>query len=225
MTPERISRLKSALAKRQPDLTVLTDFVHKGRNLSAILRNCDAVGIDQLHCVVPDKEYRAFRGTAMGSHQWVGVQRHSTIKQAIEHAQSQGMQVVAAHVNERTKHYRDIDYTKPTAILMGAEKQGVSQTAIEMADHLVKIPMAGMVESYNVSVASGILLEEARYQREKAGLYDQQRLSDAEFEDRYFRWAYPKLAAFCIEKGIAFPPVDEEGHLDNPSAWYEQHKN
>ena len=74
MTPERIARLREVLDKRQPDLTVVTDFVHKQRNLSAIVRNCDAVGIQSMHAVIGDEDYKAFRGTAMGSHQWVDVE-------------------------------------------------------------------------------------------------------------------------------------------------------
>jgi tRNA (guanosine-2'-O-)-methyltransferase len=224
MTPERIARLRQVLNQRQTTLAVMTDHVHKGRNLSAIMRNCDAVGINELHCVVNDKEYRAFRGTAMGSNQWVNVVRHASITEAIAQVKQQGMQIVAAHVDHRTVDYRDIDYSKPTAILMGAEKDGVSDQSIDAADHLIKIPMAGMVESYNVSVASGIILEEARYQRAKAGLYDSRQLNDDEFETQFFEWAYPKLARFCQQHQVAYPPLDSEGHLHNPSAWYSQHR-
>jgi tRNA (guanosine-2'-O-)-methyltransferase len=224
MTPERIARLKQVLNQRQTSLTVLTDHVHKGRNLSAIMRNCDAVGVNELHCVVNDKEYRAFRGTAMGSNQWVNVIRHATIGDAIAQMKQQGMQIVAAHVDTRTVDYRELDYTKPTAILMGAEKDGVSDQSIQAADHLIKIPMTGMVESYNVSVASGIILEEARYQRAKAGLYDSRQLCDEQFQSQFFEWAYPKLARFCQQQNVAYPPLDTEGHLDNPSAWYAEHK-
>ena len=76
MTPERIQRLRSVLAKRQPDLTVLTDYVHKGRNLSAIIRTADAVGISDVHCVIGDSDYKRFLGTAKGSHSWLDVHRY-----------------------------------------------------------------------------------------------------------------------------------------------------
>ncbi|MEM9256851.1 MAG: hypothetical protein AAGA91_15495 [Pseudomonadota bacterium] len=71
MTPERIARLREVLSSRQPDLTVVTDFVHKPRNLSALLRQSDAVGVLRVHAVLEEEDFRAFRGTAAGSHRWV----------------------------------------------------------------------------------------------------------------------------------------------------------
>ena len=77
MTPERIERLRRVLDRRQPDLTVVTDFVHKQRNLSAIVRVCDAAGVATRYPVLGEEDYRAFRGTAMGSHNWVEVCRRT----------------------------------------------------------------------------------------------------------------------------------------------------
>jgi len=83
MTPERIARLRAVLDRRQPDLIVITDFVHKQRNLSAIVRNCDAAGVMRVHAVLGDEDYHAFRGTAMGSHSWVEVARHPDLDEAL----------------------------------------------------------------------------------------------------------------------------------------------
>jgi tRNA (guanosine-2'-O-)-methyltransferase len=110
MTPERIAKLRQVLDRRQPDLTVITDFVHKQRNASAIVRNCDAVGIMTAHAVADKKDYKAFRGTAMGSHRWVKVIRHSSLDQAMEAVRRNGMQVVAAHPAEGSRNYTEIDY-------------------------------------------------------------------------------------------------------------------
>ena len=121
MTPERIARLRGVLDRRQPDLTVITDFVHKQRNTSAIVRNADAVGIPAVHAVVPKREYKAFRGTAMGSHQWVKVHRHESLEEAVAAVRAQEMQVVAAHLADDARDYREVDYTKPTAIMLGAD--------------------------------------------------------------------------------------------------------
>ncbi len=73
MTPERVARLRAVLDKRQPDLTLVTDHVHKGRNLSALIRSCDAAGIVEMHSAMTKASYKAFRGTAMGSHRYVGM--------------------------------------------------------------------------------------------------------------------------------------------------------
>jgi tRNA (guanosine-2'-O-)-methyltransferase len=225
MTPERIARLRQVLDRRQPDLTVITDFVHKQRNASAIVRNCDAVGIMTAHAVVDKKDYKAFRGTAMGSHRWVKVIRHHSLEQAIQAVREQGMQVVAAHPGEESVNYREVDYTAATALLLGAEKQGVSRSAIGWADHCVTVPMVGMVGSYNVSVAAGIILAEAQHQRQQAGLYDRRRIGDEDYQRLFFEWGHPAVRKFCMERGLEYPALNEEGEIDDPSAWYAMVRN
>lgn len=220
MTPQRIARLHQVLACRQPDLTVVTDFVHKQRNLSAIVRNCDAVGIMALEAVIGDEDYQAFRGTAMGSHHWVEVNRHSHLENAVAPLKARGYQVVAAHLSEEAVEYPEVDYTIPTAILLGAERRGVSPGAEALVDVCVTIPMVGMVGSLNVSVASGIVLAEAQRQRRRAGMYDRQRISEAEYGRLFFEWGHPAVAEFCRHRGLRYPPLNEEGEIDNPSAWY-----
>lgn len=222
MTPERFARLQAILARRQPDLTVITDYVHKGRNLSAIVRTADAVGIGEVHCVIGDKEYRAFRGTALGSHRWVDVHRYGDIEAPVSQLQAQGFQIVAAHVSDAAVDFHDIDYTRPTALLLGAEKEGVSVDALAMVDRHITIPMVGMVESFNVSVAAGIILAEAQAQRLRAGLYSQQRIDSATRQRLFFEWAHPELTAFCRQHQLAYPPLREDGELQDPSGWYAQ---
>ncbi|MYM62452.1 tRNA (guanosine(18)-2'-O)-methyltransferase TrmH [Pseudomaricurvus sp. HS19] len=222
MTPERYATIRRVLDYRQPDLTVITDEVHKGRNLSAIVRTCDAVGIPRLHCVEPRKGYRAYRGTALGSHKWVDTRLHNSIGAAVEEVRAQGFRVVAANLSERAVDYRQLDYTQPTALLLGTEKEGVSPEGLEMADAEVIIPMVGMVESFNVSVAAAIILTEVRYQRQQAGLYDQSRLDQEEYQRLLFRWCQPVVSAYCDERGLDYPPLDDEGEIVNPSGWYQQ---
>ncbi|RLQ23763.1 tRNA (guanosine(18)-2'-O)-methyltransferase TrmH [Seongchinamella sediminis] len=220
MTPERIARLRAVLDKRQPDLTVITDFVHKQRNLSAIVRNCDAVGIQTVHAVIGDEDYRAFRGTAMGSHSWVDVERHREPLAVLASLKAEGYQVLAAHLGQHTVDYRALDYTRPTAILLGAERRGVSDAALSRVDHCIAIPMVGMVESYNVAVAAGIILAEAQRQRAAAGMYQSPRLDAPTWQRLFFEWGHPKVRDYCRERGLAYPPLDADGEIDNPAAWY-----
>lgn len=222
MTPDRLQRLRATLDQRQPDLTVITDEVNKTHNISAILRTCDAVGIQTLHAVVPEGEaFRTFHGRAGGSQRWVDVRVHRRISQAIQKARDEGMQIVATHLSGDSRPYYQLDFTRPTALVMGAEKKGVSPTTAALADANVIIPMHGMVESYNVSVAAAIILQEAQRQRQAAGLYDgPSRLPLALREELFFRWAHPKVAAFCHENDLAYPPLDDEGEIIEPAAWY-----
>ncbi len=221
MTPERFARITQVLDKRQPDLTVITDEVHKSRNLAAIVRNCDAVGIDNIHCVVPKTGYQIFMGTSASAEKWVELHHHPDVITPIKALKNQGFQIVSAHLSERAVDYRQIDYTKPTALLMGAEVEGVSDAAIAESDYEVVLPMLGMVESYNVSVACALILSEAQNQRERAGLYGHRRLSEDVYKKRFFNWAHPKLAEYCNENNLEYPECrEEDGEVIALSQWY-----
>lgn len=220
MTPERIERLRRVLDRRQPDLTVVTDFVHKQRNLSAIVRVCDAAGVSTVHPVLGDEDYRAFRGTAMGSHNWVEVRRHTSIEDALAPLAQAGYQLVGADPGPGAIDFRDVDYTQPTAIVLGAERRGLGRETRARLDVPVAIPMVGMVGSLNVSVAAGIILSEAQRQRQAAGLYDSRRLDEATWQRLFFEWGHPRVAAFCRERKLRYPPLDAEGELQRPAEWY-----
>ncbi len=94
---------------------------------------------------------------------------------------------MAANLCEGAIDYWQLDFTRPTAIVLGAEVKGVSDFSANAADQNVILPMVGMVESYNVSVACALIFAEAQQQREEAGFYQARRLSDEAFELRFFR--------------------------------------
>jgi len=221
MTPERARKIRQVLCRRQPDLTVVTDDVHKGRNLAAILRTCDAVGVMVVHAATPPgSAQRAWRGTAMGSQRWVDTRRYPAVEEPLQALLGQGFQVVAAHPAAGAVDYREIDYTRPTAVLLGAEKWGLGENALRLAGQRVVIPMLGMVASFNVSVAAAIILAEARHQRERAGMYADCRLPSAEYQRLFFRWGYERLADWCDRHGAPYPTLDEAGNIVDPDgAW------
>lgn len=220
-TPQRYQKICRVLNKRQPDLTVLMDQVNKPHNLSAILRTCDAVGIVEAHAVPSDGHTAAdfqsqmYESTSGSAHKWVRVRQHTDTLATVKMLQSQGMQVLATHLSQRSVDYREIDYTKPTCVLLGAEKWGVSQTAAEAADMNIVIPMFGMVQSLNVSVAAATILFEAQGQRLKAGMYDQPQLPASQLQHLRFEWAYPDLAKEYRLAGRAYPTLTEEGEINN----------
>ena len=225
MTPERTEKLLNVLRRRQPDLSLIADQVNKPRNLSALVRNCDAVGIHSIHTVVPKEGYRTYRGTAKGSDYYVKSRAHESVENAISVVRQQGMKVVAAHFSDKAIDYREFDFTQPCALLMGAEKQGVSDVAAQMSDAHVVIPMMGMVSSLNVSTAAGIILVEAQHQRLRAGMYDQVRLSDQEISRTLFEWGNRDLAGYCRSNGLAYPPLDEIGDVIDAPGWYQTVKD
>ncbi|WP_145583684.1 tRNA (guanosine(18)-2'-O)-methyltransferase TrmH [Yersinia thracica] len=222
MNPQRYARICEMLATRQPDLTVCLEQVHKPHNVSAIIRTADAVGIHQIHAIWPTTEMYTRLSSAAGSNSWVQVKTHSDITDAITHLKSQGMQILATHLSDKAVYFREIDYTRPTCILMGQEKTGISKEALAMADKDIIIPMIGMVQSLNVSVASALILYEAQRQRQNAGMYQraQSVLSEDEQQRLLFEGGYPVLAQVAKRKGLPQPHIDEQGQVIADAQWW-----
>lgn len=213
MTPERFARLRAVLDRRQPDLTVLCEDVHKSHNISAILRSCDAVGVAELHAVSPGGEWSRHRGVSGGSRKWVRSRIHRSIDAAVSDLHSNGHQILAAHFSNTSVDYRSADFTRPTAILLGAERLGVSAQAAALADAHIVVPMRGLVESLNVSVAAAVILYEAARQREEAGFYARPRLDERTYRELLFEWSYPAAARHCQARGLPYPALDAEGFI------------
>jgi len=213
MRPRRYHRLRSVLERRQPDLTVLMEQVHKPHNLSAILRNCDAAGVLEAHAVPPRGGLEVHHDTSGGTKKWIQVHRHQDVDAAVEHLHAQGFTVLAAHPGEDAADFRTVDFTRPTALMMGAELHGVSDRGRELADGTVVIPMEGMVHSLNVSVATALLLYEAHRQRADAGFYQEPRLEPDRFQRILFEWCHPELARRCRDQGRPYPALGPEGEL------------
>lgn len=202
MNAQRYARICEMLARRQPDLTVCMEQVHKPHNVSAIVRTADAVGVHEVHAVWPGARMRTMASTAAGSNSWVSVKTHQTIGEAVSHLKGRGMQILATNLSAKAVDFREIDYTRPTCILMGQEKTGITQEALDLADQDIIIPMIGMVQSLNVSVASALILYEAQRQRQNAGMYERSNsmLPEDEQQRLLFEGGYPVLARVAKQK-------------------------
>ncbi len=216
MIPRRFRRLRAVLDRRQPDLTVLLEQVHKPHNFSAILRTCDAVGVFEAHAVAPGGELLPDKTTSSSAGQWVAVRSWANLEEAFAHLKGRGFTVLAAHPGPAAEDFRTADYTRPTALLLGQEKDGVSPEAAALADGWVEIPMLGLVPSLNVSVAAAVILFEAQRQRRAAGLYQRPRLDPETYAATLFQWAYPDLAERCRRRGMPYPPLGPEGEILGP---------
>ncbi|CAI1195228.1 tRNA (guanosine(18)-2'-O)-methyltransferase [Serratia ficaria] len=210
------------LATRQPDLTVCLEQVHKPHNVSAIIRTADAVGVHQVHAVWPTTRMRTLVSSAAGSNSWVNVKTHRTISDAVGHLKAQGMQILATNLSARAVDFREVDYTRPTCVLLGQEKTGITEEALALADRDIVIPMIGMVQSLNVSVASALILYEAQRQRQNAGLYRRERsmLDEEEQQRLLFEGGYPVLANVAKRKGLPRPHIDEQGQVVADAEWW-----
>lgn len=222
MTPERHQRIKDMLDKRQPDLTVCMEGVHKTHNLAAVIRTCDAVGLSDVHAIWKNEQMRVSGGSAAGSQNWIDVHSYSKTEDAINTLKAQGMQILVTNLSDTAVDFREIDYTKPTAIILGQEKFGASDIALAMADQDIVIPMVGMVQSLNVSVACSVVLYEAQRQRQIAGMYDNARLPEQRRQKVLFQGGHPIFAEACQRKGLPYPEIDEEGQIVANEEWWQK---
>ena len=222
MTPERLQRINTMLDMRQPDLTVCMEGVHKNHNLAAVVRTADAIGVSDVHAIWKNETMRVSGGSAAGSQNWIDVHNYDNTEDAIAQLKAQNMQVLVTNLSESAVDFREIDYTKPTAIILGQEKFGASETALKLADQDIIIPMVGMVQSLNVSVACSVVLYEAQRQRQLAGLYDTPRISEQRRQRFLFEGGHPIFAKACKRKGLPYPHIDEHGQIVASEEWWQK---
>ena len=129
-TPKRYHRVRAVLDRRQPDLTVLMEDVQVPRNLAAVMRSCDAVGVFEAHAVWPGGRLKISRPASGGNRKWLPVRQHRTLAEALACLKGRGLRVLAAHPTTDAIHFREVDYILPTALLFGNEDNGVSEEAL-----------------------------------------------------------------------------------------------
>ena len=193
INPERKQRIEEILSQKQPTLEVMLDNVSSSQNISAIIRSCDGVGVlNFYYSNHEDLDLCIHKTITQGTHRWMNRERvaFNNRVEFLEAKQKEGFQVVATHLTEKSVSFSKVDYTKPTIIIMGNEKDGVSQEVVSIADSVVIIPMRGMAQSLNVSVATALILYESGRQREEAGLYDTPQLTHKKREEIMSDWIY-----------------------------------
>ena len=190
--------------------------VHKAHNLAAIARTCDAVGVGWIHAVSGARNLYLGHNAASGTQKWADVRVHDSITGAYTALRAEGFSLLAATVTAAAAEFTTVDYTRPLAIVVGTELDGLSERAIQDADQRLWIPLAGMVESLNVSVATALVLYEAMRQRQAAGFYDQRRIDDDTFVRLAFEWTHPQVADYCNRHSLPYPALDADGNLAQP---------
>lgn len=188
-TERRKARLLDVLRHRQPDLTLVLANIHDPHNVSAIYRSCDAFGVSRVHLFYTNTPFPTLgRKTSASARKWVESSRHADAAGMLAELRAQGMQVLATSFSARALPLRQWDFTRPTAVILGNEHAGVEEALVRASDGELYIPMYGLIQSFNVSVAAAIILAEAARQREGAGLYDSPRLDAEALEARLEEW-------------------------------------
>jgi tRNA (guanosine-2'-O-)-methyltransferase len=209
---KRLQRIDDILTRKQPTLQVMLDNVHSSQNLSAIIRSSDAIGVlDIYYSTKKNETLRIHKTITQGAHRWTHRYRMNDAHKAafLKQKKAQGFQVVVTHLEERAVSFREIDYTKPTLLVMGNEKEGVSPEVIAEADKVIIIPMQGMVQSLNVSVATALILYEAQRQIENADMYDTPQISLEKREAIKAAWIYRDTIARRSKGEIALEFKEE----------------
>ncbi len=159
MTPERLETLRGTISKRTRNMTILTENTFHSQNASALMRHCEAFGLQELHAVETLCKFTTHRDIVRGTDKWVDINRYTTTTEAIAKLKAEGYRVVATtpHREDHTPETFDVEAGK-FALVFGTEHAGISDEIIANADEFLRIPMCGMVESLNVSASAAILI-------------------------------------------------------------------
>jgi len=179
-TQRRLEKMQRVIKNRQQDLTVVCENIYDPHNVSAILRSCDAVGVEKIHLYYTHgHRFPELGKQSSGSaKKWIDTERHSTGDSLRNTLKDDGFTIYATALEMEAKPIHDIDWTKPSAIIVGNEHNGVSPEALEIADEVIYVPMFGMIQSLNVSVATAVILYEACRQRILQESYPNPNLSE-----------------------------------------------
>jgi tRNA (guanosine-2'-O-)-methyltransferase len=163
LLPRRVELFDKVLSMRTKYITVALEDIYQPQNASAVLRSCDCLGIQDVHIIEENNEYRTDREVAMGSSKWLNLMRYNNqeapTRAAIKHLKENNYRIVATCPNTNDTPLQDFDITKgKVALFFGTELTGLSQTVRDEADEFLKIPMAGFTESFNISVSAAIIL-------------------------------------------------------------------
>jgi len=185
----RIDKIRRVLAQRQPDMTVVMENIHDPHNVSAILRSCDAVGILQVELLYTLEKFpRIGKKSSSSANKWLERRKHKSVDECYGALHGEGFTVYATHLGESSVSLYDLDLTKKVALVFGNEHRGVSDEAAAKADGNFQIPMLGMIQSLNVSVACAVSLYEVLRQRLATGDLRRSKISGKELTSLYDDW-------------------------------------
>jgi len=186
LTPERKALFDKVLQQRTNHLTVVTEDVYQLHNTSAVIRSCDVFGVQKVHVIEEQKIKKIDREIAMGAQKWVTLSRHDNSLKCIKQLREEGYQIVATSPNGEAIELTNFDITKPSALFLGTEKDGLSQEVLKNADACIKIPMVGFTESLNISVSAAIILQDLTSRLRKSKISWE--LSDYDKNEVKFEW-------------------------------------
>ena len=188
LTEERVDVLRRTLAERTRYMTILTENTFHPQNASALVRHCEAFGLQDLHTVETRCKFNPNVNIVRGTDKWVDITRHDSTAEAIATLKGAGYRLVATtpHRESCTPEMFDVE-KGPFCLVFGTEHAGVTDEIIEAADEYLRIPMCGMVESLNVSASAAILIYMLSQRMRLSPAIDW-RLGEDDAREMLFRW-------------------------------------
>jgi tRNA (guanosine-2'-O-)-methyltransferase len=196
MTPERSDKFQKVLSCRQSGLAIVMENVHDPHNISAVMRTCDAVGIQDIYVINSIMPKHAYFGPKSSSSaaKWLTIHQFSSVEDCKPVLRAMFTKIYTTHLSTDAVSLYDIDFTKESiALVFGNEHDGVSEEMRLFADGNIIIPQVGMIQSLNISVACAISIYEAYRQKKNAGHYDQPSLTEERIAEIKTVWSKPKV--------------------------------
>lgn len=190
MTPEREQRISQVLDKRQDGLTVVLENVFDPHNISAVMRTCDAVGVQEIHVLntrIPAHKKWGAKSSSSAA-DWLTIYTYTDAETCFEGLRKKGYRIFATHLEGEPLSLYEIDLTARVALVFGNEHSGVSEDIRKYADGNFIIPQVGVIKSLNISVACAVSLYEAFRQKQNAGHYLRPVLPETVRADLFRKW-------------------------------------
>ncbi len=192
MTPERINRLEAVLEKRQPDLTVVLENVFDPHNVSAVMRTCDAVGIQDIFIlnnkIPPHRNWGAKSSSSAAK--WLTIHQFTDATECFAAVRKRYAKIYTTHLSADAVSLHQLDLTESVALVFGNEQTGVSDEIISLADGNFIIPQVGIIKSLNISVACAVTLYEAFRQKNNSGHYNKLKLHEVHLNSLRSNWGF-----------------------------------
>ena len=192
MTPERHHKLTSVLNKRQGDIAIIMENVFDPHNISAVMRTCDAVGVQDIYILntkIPRHKKWGAKSSSSAA-KWLTVHQYENAIECFAALRKHYSKILTTHLSGDAVGLYEIDFIQPIALVFGNEHSGVSDEIRAMADGNFIIPQVGIIQSLNISVACAVTLYEAFRQKTNAGKYNQPSLDSVRYNELFKEWEY-----------------------------------
>ncbi len=195
MTPEREERILRVLGKRQDAITVVLENVFDPHNVSAVMRTCDAVGVQDIYILntrIPLRKRWGAKSSSSAA-EWLTIHSYADTEQCFADLRKKQYRILTTHLAGDAVSLYDIDLTERIALVFGNEHEGVSEEIRALADGNFVIPQVGIIQSLNISVACAVSLYEAFRQKNAAGHYARPALPEAQTKELLKKWGRGQL--------------------------------